>query len=357
MSDTKEWTMAARRRRRVVRRRPLDVFDNPFATRDSDGVRRIHRNDGRWAKPTWSTRRGVRARKNPSIYANPSKDARGRVHKNNGQFAKPPWSKGKAAKRVRARHHAPIPWEKRMLAARRKAMKARKNPSRRNPFLDTRNRVHRNDGRFAKSPYSMPRDWMTTEHGRIPWLPARANPSGWGNRDMDLIFDNPRGRKPAKKKPAKRKTAAKKPAKRKVARRAAPKKPAKRKAAKRRAPVKTSVGTVKRVYSKRDSLRRYVSPFRGIRMHSAGHFRSRKLRKPTSVRMARSTEPMIGQYRFGVSAHRGAPVVAPFKVPAPRESAYRRAAPRSHRITTEAYANPTRRRKGRKTRRTRRTRR
>ena len=339
--------MAARRRRRVVRRRPLDVFDNPFATRDSDGVRRIHRNDGRWAKPTWSTRRGVRARKNPSIYANPSRDARGRIHKNNGEFAKPPWSKGKAAKRVRARKAAPIPWEKKMLAARRKAMKARRNPSRRNPFLDTRNRVHRNDGRFAKSPYSMPRDWMTTEHGGIPWLPARANPSGWGDRDMDLIFDNP-AKKKAKKKTAKKSTKRKAPKK-------TAKKTTKRKTTKRRAAPKRKI----RMLGKGNFRSRKLKPGPKIRMLSASNFRSRRLRRPTTVRMIGSREPMLGQYRFGPSrpVGTGVSMPPPFRVPAPKESPYRRSAPRSHRLTTEAYANPTRRRKGRKTRRTRRTRR
>lgn len=190
-------------KRKGIRTRHNPVYDNPFATVDSRGVRRIHRNDGRYAKPTWSTRKGVRARKarkNP-VYGNPFKDVLGRVHRNDGKFAKHPWSKGKAAKRVRAHKQASIPWEKRMIAARKRAMSARKR-SRSNPFLDSKGRVHRNNGRFAKRPFNHPMDWMTTEHAPVKWL-VRGNPRGFSD-EFDKIFENPRGKKGKSKSKAKK---------------------------------------------------------------------------------------------------------------------------------------------------------
>lgn len=190
-------------KRKGIRTRHNPVYDNPFATVDSRGVRRIHRNDGRYAKPTWSTRKGVRARKarNNPVYGNPFKDVLGRVHRNDGKFAKHPWSKGKAAKRVRAHKQASIPWEKRMIAARKRAMSARKR-SRSNPFLDSKGRVHRNNGRFAKRPFNHPMDWMTTEHAPVKWL-VRGNPRGFSD-EFDKIFENPRGKKGKSKSKAKK---------------------------------------------------------------------------------------------------------------------------------------------------------
>lgn len=339
----------ARKKARRKRSRP-----NPFATVDRLGRRRIRRNDGRMAKRTWSTRKGVRirkhaARRNPYAYENPfaTRDADGvrRIHRNDGRWAKPSWSK-------------------------RAGVRTRKNPTkrRRNPFIDGRGRVRRNDGQFAQRPYSHARDWMTTEHGGIPWLGVRSNPSGFGDRDMDLIFDNPTGRRKGRKKAAKkgaRKTSTRKPARkttRKTAKRGATKKKSTRKATPRHRLQGLVKGAKIRLLGPHSKSSRHTKRLPKVRMTDSSNFRARKLRKPVHVvmQLRRSATPSFAtRTGLGSGYTFGARGSAPMPVHVPMEPAVRRSAPRSGKAQriSSAVANPTRRRRSRKARTHRRSRR